>query len=60
MAHEKTSSHYIRKDLDWKSGRICFMEKLLRHWDRLSKKGVGPSSMDAFKKQVSVMLRDMV
>lgn len=60
MEHEKTSSGYIRRDLDWKSGRICFMERLFRLWDRLSKEGVGPSSTGVFKKQVGLMLRGMV
>ncbi|KAK4815441.1 hypothetical protein QYF61_002830 [Mycteria americana] len=42
----------IRKNL--------FMERVIKHWNRLPRKGVESPSLEAFKRRVDVVLRDVV
>lgn len=53
-------SNCTRGDLDRILGIISSLEIMVRHWNRLPKKGVKSPSLEVFQRCVDVTLRDIV
>jgi len=54
------ASSCIGGGLDWILGKNFFTERVVGHWNRLSRAVVESSSLELYKNHVDIALQDMV
>ena len=59
MCPQVMASSCGRGGLDWILGKNFFTERVVRHWNRLSREVVESPSLEEFRKHVDMALWDM-